>query len=83
LQGRNAISTSLALALGLWNGLLLAAGLAAIIWHRKLFTWIKGGDGRHRNELDRAEGVDAWQAFLAGHPELSDSDIPTDRTRDG
>ena len=53
---------------GVWNALVLGGAAAAIIRRKKLVEWITGGDDRHRTEV--RSGDDAWDAFLAEHPEL-------------
>jgi hypothetical protein len=55
---------------GIWNGLLLGALGAVIVWRERLLEWVTGADLDGRYEWD-ASGDDQWSAFLAEHPELS------------
>ena len=55
---------------GIWNGLLLGALGAVIVWRERLLGWVTGADLDGRFERD-ASGDDQWSAFLAEHPELS------------
>jgi len=55
---------------GIWNGLLLGALGAVIVWRERLLEWVTGADLDGRYEQD-ASGDDQWSAFLAEHPELS------------
>ena len=66
-----AISTVTIVALGIWNGLLLAALVALVIRWKQVLRWITQSDGEDRNEWERS-GADDWAAFLAKHPELFD-----------
>jgi hypothetical protein len=66
-----AISTVTIVALGIWNGLLLAALVALVIRWKQVLHWITQSDGEDRNEWERS-GADGWAAFLAEHPELFD-----------
>ncbi len=54
---------------GIWNGLLLGALVAAIVWRERLLNWVTGADlsGRYKQA---ASADDQWSAFLAEHPEL-------------
>ena len=54
---------------GIWNGLLLGALGAVIVWRERLLRWINGADMDRRFERD-VSGDDQWSDFLAGHPEL-------------
>ena len=54
---------------GIWNGLLLGALGAVIVWRERLLEWVTGVDLDDRDERD-ADGDDQWSAFLAEHPEL-------------
>ncbi|TML58085.1 MAG: hypothetical protein E6G09_08730 [Actinobacteria bacterium] len=54
---------------GIWNGLLLGALGAVIVWRERLLEWVTGVDLHDRDERD-ADGDDQWSAFLAEHPEL-------------
>ena len=54
---------------GIWNGLLLGALGAVIVWREWLLEWVTGVDLDDRDERD-ADGDDQWSAFLAEHPEL-------------
>ena len=66
-----AINTITIVALGIWNGLLLAALVALIIRRKQVLQWITQSDGEDRTEWERS-GADDWAAFLAKHPELFD-----------
>ena len=66
-----AISTVTIVALGIWNGLLLAALVALVIRWKQVLRWITQSDGEDRSEWERS-GADDWAAFLAKHPELFD-----------
>jgi len=55
---------------GIWNGLLLGALGAVIVWRERLLEWVTGADLDGRYERD-GSGDDQWSAFLAEHPELS------------
>ena len=54
---------------GIWNGLLLGALGAVIVWRERLLEWVTGADLDGRYEWD-ARGDEQWSAFLAEHPEL-------------
>jgi hypothetical protein len=54
---------------GIWNGLLLGALGAVIVWRERLLEWVTGADMGGRYERD-ASGDEQWSAFLAEHPEL-------------
>ena len=54
---------------GIWNGLLLGALGAVIVWRERLLEWVTGADLDGRYERD-ASGDQHWSAFLAKHPEL-------------
>ncbi len=54
---------------GIWNGLLVGALGAVIVWRERLLEWVTGVDLYGRDERD-ADGDDQWSAFLAEHPEL-------------
>jgi hypothetical protein len=56
------------LVVGIWNGLLLGALVAAIVWRERLLNWVIGADlgGDERNP----SADDQWSAFLSEHPEL-------------
>jgi hypothetical protein len=54
---------------GIWNGLLLGALGAVIVWRKRLLERVTGVDLDGRDERD-ADGDDQWSAFLAEHPEL-------------
>jgi hypothetical protein len=54
---------------GIWNGLLIGALGAVIVWRERLLEWVTGADLDGRDERD-ADGDDQWFAFLAEHPEL-------------
>ncbi len=56
--------------LGVWNALVLGGGAAAIVQRKRLVEWITGGDDQHRGQVRSADDSDAWEAFLAEHPEL-------------
>jgi hypothetical protein len=56
----------------IWNGLLLAALLAVVHWRERVMGWITRSDGASRS-LCEAAGDERWAAFLAEHPELSDT----------
>ena len=60
--------TSVGIVVGVWNALILGGGAAAFIRRKQLLEWITGGDDRRRPEV--YSGDDAWDAFLAEHPEL-------------
>ena len=66
-----AISTVTIVALGIWNGLLLAALFALVIRWKQVLRWITQSDSQDRNEWERS-GADDWAAFLAKNPELFD-----------
>ena len=55
---------------GIWNGLLLGALGAVIVWRERLLEWVTGADLDGRYERD-ASRDDQWSVFLAEHPELS------------
>jgi hypothetical protein len=55
---------------GIWNGLLLGALGAVIVWRERLLEWVTGVDLDGRYEWG-ASSDDQWSAFLAEHPELS------------
>jgi hypothetical protein len=63
------VDTVTILVVGIWNGLLLGALGAAIVWRERLLDWVTGADLRSRYEPD-ASADDQWSAFLAEHPEL-------------
>jgi hypothetical protein len=54
---------------GIWNGLLLGALGAVIVWRERLLEWVTGADLDARDVRD-ASGDERWSAFLAEHPEL-------------
>jgi hypothetical protein len=54
---------------GIWNGLLLGALGAVIVWRERLLEWVTGADLDGRDVRD-ASGDERWSAFLAEHPEL-------------
>ncbi len=54
---------------GIWNGLLLGALGAVIVWRERLLEWVTGADLDGRDVRD-AHGDERWSAFLAEHPEL-------------
>jgi hypothetical protein len=54
---------------GIWNGLLLGALGALIVWRERFFEWVTGADLGGRYEWD-ADSDERWFAFLAEHPEL-------------
>jgi len=66
-----AISTVTIVALGIWNGLLLAALVALITRGKQVLRWITQSDGEDRSGGE-GRGADDWAAFLAKHPELFD-----------
>jgi hypothetical protein len=66
-----AISIVTIVALGIWNGLLLAALVGLVIRWKQVLQWITQSDGENRNGWERS-GADDWAAFLAKHPELFD-----------
>jgi hypothetical protein len=57
------------LVVSIWNGLLLGALVAAIVWRERLLNWVTGADLSDRYERN-ASADDQWSAFLAEHPEL-------------
>jgi len=54
---------------GIWNGLLLGALGAVIVWRERLLEWVTRADLDRRDVRD-ANGDERWSAFLAEHPEL-------------
>jgi hypothetical protein len=66
------MTTSVGIMLGVWNALVLGGAAAAIIRRKQLFAWITGGDDLQRG-LERSAD-DAWDSFLAEHPELLTKD---------
>ena len=60
--------TSVGIMVGVWNALILGGAAVALIRRKQLLDWITGGDHRHRTEV--RSGDDAWDAFVAEHPEL-------------
>jgi hypothetical protein len=69
------MSTTVIVAIGIWNGLLLAALVAVIVWRAQVLEWITGIDRRNRNQWDSGSADDAWTAFLAEHPELYEPEV--------
>lgn len=65
------MSTTVIVAVAIWNGLLLAGLVAVICWRRQLPGWATSLDGWRPPQPQRADDGDTkWAAFLAGHPEL-------------
>jgi hypothetical protein len=51
---------------------------------RKVFEWITGADHENLDQRDAGSSdEDAWQAFLAAHPELEEPQLPRRRAPDG
>jgi hypothetical protein len=74
--GRTAISTTVIVAIGIWNGLLVAALVALIRWRNQVLTFITGSDHWNGNHRDSGgSNDDAWAAFLAAHPELHEPEV--------
>lgn len=77
------MSTTVIVAIGIWNGLLLAGLIAVIACRNHVPEWITGIDGWDRNQWASGDGVgDAWTAFLAEHPELHELDLRLRETQD-
>jgi hypothetical protein len=64
------MTTSVGIMLGVWNALVLGGGAAAFIRRKQFAEWITGGDDLQRGQVRSTEHGDAWEAFLAEHPEL-------------
>jgi hypothetical protein len=62
------VNIGLAVALGVWNSLLLGALVGAIVWRKRVFSWITEADCSTGGDTRSADA--RWQAFLAAHPEL-------------
>ena len=60
------MNIGLAVALGVWNSLLFGALIGAIVWRKRVCSWIAEADG----STDTPTADARWQAFLAAHPEL-------------
>jgi hypothetical protein len=74
---RAKISAGLIAAVVIWNSLLLAAAITLIVRRRQLIEWITGADRLSPAQWDSArDGDDAWQVFLAAHPELDELNSP-------
>jgi hypothetical protein len=73
-QRRLTTSTVIIVVIGIWNSILLA-GLGAVIhWRRRVLSWITQLDDERRG-MHESVGNDGWKAFLAEHPELTDSGV--------
>jgi hypothetical protein len=69
------MTTSVGIMLGVWNALVLGGAAAAFIRRKQLAEWITGGDDLGGDDLQRGQvrstdDGDAWETFLAEHPEL-------------
>jgi hypothetical protein len=55
----------------------LAAAITLIVRRRQLIEWITGADRLSPAQWHSPRaGDDAWQVFLAAHPELDEPELP-------
>lgn len=66
------MSTITLIFVGIWNGLLFAGLAFVLIKRRRLLNWVTKDDGEDRSNWERRN---AWDEFLAEHPELTDDTV--------
>jgi hypothetical protein len=70
------MNTTVIVAIGIWNGLLLTSLIVVIARRNQVLEWITGIDRWNRNQWAAGDDVnDAWTAFLSGHPELHELEL--------